>query len=112
MQSRTGLTLVEVVIALLVFAIGGLGLAASSAAVAKQIAHNNLRARAAAIARTRAETASSSPCGSASSGSADLPGIRSVWTIGGEPTMTLEQRIERTDSRGIHADRFLSAVPC
>jgi prepilin-type N-terminal cleavage/methylation domain-containing protein len=112
MTRRRGLTLVEVVIAILVFAIGGLGLAASSAAVAKQISSSTLRARAASIARSRSETAQGSQCGSLASGEARTAGVYSVWNIAGGATVTLEQRLERSDARGIHGDRFLSAVAC
>jgi len=41
--SRRGLTLVEVMIAILVFAIGALGLAATSAAILRQMASNARR---------------------------------------------------------------------
>ena len=112
MQRRSGLTLVEVVIAILVFAVGGLGLAASSAAIAKQISSNTLRARAASIARSRAESASAADCVLLSSGQSTLPAIRSIWTVSGAQAGMLDQRIERTDSRGLHVDNFLSAVPC
>ena len=109
MRSRNGLTLVEVVIAILVFAVGGLGLAASAAAVARQISTSTLRARAVSIARQRGEVAAGSSCGAVVSGTANVPAIRSTWTATGA---TLDQRIERTDSRGIFTDRFLSALPC
>ena len=44
---RRGLTLVEVMIAILVFAIGALGLAATSAAILRQMASSAKRSRAA-----------------------------------------------------------------
>ena len=112
MRIRTGFTLIEVVIAILVFAIGGLGLAASAAAVAKQISANNLRSDAATIARSRAETAQSATCGSMADGEARSSGIHSVWSVGGINVATLDQQLERSDAFGSHRDRFLSAVPC
>jgi hypothetical protein len=39
-------------------------------------------------------------------------GVASVWTVGAGPVFTIDQRLERSDSRGIHRDRFLSAVQC
>jgi prepilin-type N-terminal cleavage/methylation domain-containing protein len=109
MRERNGVTLVEVVLAILIFAIGGLGLTASAATVARQISTSTLRARAVTIARERGETALGSECGAIADGAASLPAIRSTWTASG---VTLDQRIERTDSRGIFHDRFLSALPC
>jgi prepilin-type N-terminal cleavage/methylation domain-containing protein len=48
--SRRGLTLIEVMIAILVFAIGALGLAATSAAIVRQMAASAKRSRAAHLA--------------------------------------------------------------
>lgn len=109
---RTGLTLIEVIVAMLVFAIGGLGLAAGSASVARQISANTLRARAAATARTRAEFVHALPCGVVAGGEASVAGVRSEWQIARPGPLTLDQRVERTDAYGRHSDRFLSAAPC
>ena len=49
-MTRRGLTLVEVMIAILVFAIGALGLAATSAAILRQMASSAQRSRAAHLA--------------------------------------------------------------
>ena len=109
MPDRRGFSLVEVVIAMLVFAVGGLGLAASAAAIAKQIAASGLRADAATIARSRSEAAHGAWCGSFSSGVAVMAGVRSEWSVTGS---TLEQYLDRSDAFGSHADRFISAIPC
>jgi Tfp pilus assembly protein PilV len=97
---------------MLVFSVGGLGLAASAAAIAKQIAAADMRSNAALTARSRAEIASASPCDYLADGEATTAGVRSVWTFGGDHLVTLDQRIERSDAFGIHRDRFLSVVPC
>ena len=109
---RKGLTLIEVILAILIFSVGGLGLAASAASTARQISSNSLRSRAAAIALSRAETAQGSSCAAASSGTVSVPGIRSTWTVNTATVTTLDQRLERSDSRGVHSDRFLSAIRC
>ncbi len=97
---------------MLVFAIGGLGLAAGSAIVARQVGLNTLRSNAVTIARSRAERASAAGCGSVSDGEERSLGIRSVWSVSGGATLTLDQRLERQSAVGMHQDRFLSAVPC
>lgn len=109
MPDRRGFSLVEIVIAMLVFAVGGLGLAASATAIARQIAASGLRADAATIARSRSEAAHGASCGSFSAGEAVTSGVRSVWSI---DESTLDQHLDRADAFGSHADRFISAVPC
>ncbi len=112
MQMRRGLTLIEVVVAILVFAIGGLGLAASAATIVRQMSANTLRANAAFIARSTAETANASRCDDLIGGEVTSKGIHSIWTLNGTMTKTLDQRIERADHSGTHNDNFLTAVSC
>lgn len=111
-ERRTGLTLIEVIVAMLVFAIGGLGLAAGSAIVVKQIGMSTLRSNSLTIARSRAEQAIASGCGSIAGGAERKLGVRSVWTVTGGSAATLEQTLERQSALGMQSDRFISAVPC
>ncbi len=112
MPMRRGLTLIEVVVAILVFAIGGLGLAASAATIARQMSANTLRANAGLIARSTAEIANASRCDDLIGGEARFRGVHSVWSLSGTWTKTLDQRVERTDHRGVQSDNFLTAVSC
>ncbi|HEX2721954.1 MAG TPA: prepilin-type N-terminal cleavage/methylation domain-containing protein [Gemmatimonadaceae bacterium] len=109
---RAGLTLIEVIVAMLLFTIGALGLAAGSAVVVRQIASNTLRSNASSIALSRAEGVSAAGCTGASSGDERRLGVRSVWSSNTGPALTLDQTLERTSVTGIRSDRFLSAVPC
>ena len=110
MERRRAFTLIEVVIAIFVFSIGGLGLAASAATVAKQVSATSLRSDAASIARARAEKASSGFCDLTPDNGA--LGVRSVVSLGGVPVRSLDQRLERSDAFGVHRDRFISATRC
>ncbi|MEO5903602.1 MAG: prepilin-type N-terminal cleavage/methylation domain-containing protein [Gemmatimonadaceae bacterium] len=107
-----GLTLVEVMIAILVFAIGALGLAATSGAVVRQLVSSEQRTRAAQIAATRLEKLNASPCSSSSSLESSW-GITSSWSTSvGISRVALEQALTRRDSKGVHSDTFLAAAPC
>ncbi len=112
MHMRQGVTLIEVVIAILVFSIGGLGLAASAASIVRQLSANSLRVEAGLIARSRAESAHSSGCADLSGGETRSAGIRSVWSVAGSLPATLDLRIERSDHLGLHTDRFLVGIAC
>ena len=107
-QPRAGLTLIEVIVAILLFTIGSLGLAAASATIARQMAANVMRSRSAFAARTRDETAHSA----ASSGSVLRNGLREDWTVQSGPQTALEQIIQRGSATGIIRDHFESAIPC
>lgn len=109
---RAGLTLVEVVIAILVFSAGALGLAASSALVAREMKASVLRSRAASVARNRSEAAHATACASVSAGEDTRDGIRSVWRVAPGSVATLDQDVERASGSVTKSDRFLSALRC
>ncbi|MEO7368799.1 MAG: prepilin-type N-terminal cleavage/methylation domain-containing protein [Gemmatimonadaceae bacterium] len=109
---RNGLTLIEVMVAILVFAVGALGLTATSAAVVRQMVSSEQRTRAAHMASTTKEKLNASPCSSSSS-SESLWGMTSSWTTNANASsVALEQTLQRRDSKGLHVDRFLSSAPC
>jgi prepilin-type N-terminal cleavage/methylation domain-containing protein len=55
MHPKNGFTLIEVVIAIVLFAIGGLALALNSAMIARQLSANNARQRSTLAARSQYE---------------------------------------------------------
>lgn len=111
-NSRRGLTLIEVIVAILLFSVGALGMAAASAAITRQMTLNLLRSRAASIARARDETAHSVDCGAISGGSETLQGIASRWSASQGMVVSIDQEIERRGVAAQQIDHFLSAVPC
>jgi prepilin-type N-terminal cleavage/methylation domain-containing protein len=111
-STRAGLTLVEVIVAMLVFAVGALGLAAGSAAIARQMSITNLRSRSFTIARSRDEKSHSSPCSAPSAGSEYAAGVHSTWQVGQGSAVTLDQQLSRKSVAGAHVDVYLSAAPC
>lgn len=82
-----GYTLVEIIVALLVFTIGALALAASSAIVAGAMANNAARELAARTAVSRIETIASQ-CATATSGHETIRQIESEWVTTTGPTTT------------------------
>jgi prepilin-type N-terminal cleavage/methylation domain-containing protein len=90
MQGRervAGYTLVEIIVALLVFTIGALALAASSGIVAGAMANNAARELAARTAVSRVETIASQ-CAIATSGRETVRQIESEWVTTPGPTTT------------------------
>jgi prepilin-type N-terminal cleavage/methylation domain-containing protein len=111
-QARRGLTLIELLIAMLVFAVGALGLAASSASLAREVAWNADRFRAAALARSRIEAVSASRCESGD-GIDRSATVTDNWvaTVNGA-RVTIDQTLSRTDSRATHIDVIHAGAPC
>jgi len=111
-RTPLGLTLIEVIVAMLLFSVGALGLAASSAAISRQMTMSLLRSRSSVIARTRNEGAQSRSCASTSGGSETVQGVRSTWAVATGNTMSVDQILERNTANGMHIDQFRSAVLC
>jgi prepilin-type N-terminal cleavage/methylation domain-containing protein len=112
MIKRAGLTLIEVIVAMLLFSTGALALAAGTATITRQMTVSLLRSRSAAFARTRSESAHARGCSGIASGSETRDGIRSAWTISGSTAVTLDQLLERRGIGRLETDRFLSTIPC
>jgi prepilin-type N-terminal cleavage/methylation domain-containing protein len=111
-SGRRGYTLVEVVVALLVFTIGALALAASSAVVARTMHINLLRERAGRIAASRIETIRSA-CSTAASGMEGVEGIESQWTVGhGAQTVSILESTRYPSATGPHLETYQALALC
>ena len=78
---RAGFTLVELLVAMMVFAVGMLGLAATAASVTRMMGGARRQTIAATVAQSRLEKIRSSPCASLLSGTDTVRGVVSKWTI-------------------------------
>jgi len=108
-----GLTLIEVLIAMVVFTTGALALAATSAAIVRQMASSSQRAYAASSAGARSELFHAAGCGTSVSGTDQSRGVRSEWSVTRSvASQELDQRITRSTQFGTRGATFLSGVPC
>lgn len=79
-HGRSGFTLVELIVAMLMLTIGLLGLAGVGAVVLKQMRGGTYQTIAASIAQSRFEQFEGDPCSSIASGSATVRGMTETWT--------------------------------
>ncbi len=79
-QRSAGYTLIEVIVALLVFTVGALALAASSGIIAQAMATNALRERAGRVAVSRIAVIKSQ-CRFAGGGSEKVQQMESTWSV-------------------------------
>jgi prepilin-type N-terminal cleavage/methylation domain-containing protein len=110
---QRGYTLVELIVTLLLFAVGGLALAGTSAVLGKSLNSDGVRERAARVAGTQMEMLAAG-CHSASNGSKSYSQIRSEWTVSRPTPNTLEigESVSYADSRGRRSDSYHALVAC
>jgi type II secretory pathway component PulJ len=113
MRRHVGYTLIELVIALLVFTVGGLGLVATSAVIGGELSANARRERAARIAATRLEVLAAE-CRGAIEGSETIGGIRSEWSLSfaDSSRVALLESVSYQTRRGGRTDVYRSIMPC
>jgi type IV pilus assembly protein PilV len=87
-KNRSGFTLIEVMVAIIILSVGVLGLVSTSALVTRMIGRGNMTTKATQLAQVRLETLrqqalSTSPsCSSVASGTADdASGMSEAWTV-------------------------------
>lgn len=80
-HGRTGFTLVELIVAMLMLTIGLLGLAGIGAVVLKQMRGGTYQTIAASIAQSRFEQFEGDVCNSITSGTATVRGMTETWTV-------------------------------
>jgi prepilin-type N-terminal cleavage/methylation domain-containing protein len=110
---EAGYTLIEVVIAILVFGVGVLGLAASSGVVVRARAANSARERAELIATSRIELLRSQ-CGNAGSGEEHSHGISSQWVVSpnGSSALNVVESVTYAASDGSRIDIYRAIIWC
>ena len=112
----TGYTLVELLVATVVLAVGVLGLAATAVAVARLTGAGMRQTVAAAAARSRFELLRSGGCGRVASGSAVTRGVHESWTARSRGVgifeVTDSVRFVANSARGEETQVFRSLVRC
>jgi prepilin-type N-terminal cleavage/methylation domain-containing protein len=110
---NSGYTLIEVVIALVLFTVGGLALAASSAVIAHGMAANATRERAGRIASSALELLESQ-CRTAADGREYVQQIESEWSVArlDSSRVTLVESVRYMSPNGMRVDTYRVTVPC
>ena len=112
-RSAAGYTLIEVVVALLLFTVGGLALVATSAVIGRELSANALREHAGRIAGTRLEILGAA-CHGATGGSETLGRIESSWSVGHPDSdrVSLLESITYPTRRGDRTDTYRATLRC
>jgi Tfp pilus assembly protein PilV len=111
--AHPGYTLIETVIAVLVFSVGGLALTSTAALLGRQLKVDNLRERAGRVAVSRIESLRAS-CAGAGSGSELVDGVRSEWSVttAGASRLALLESVTYAGWKGVRTDTYRALVEC
>jgi prepilin-type N-terminal cleavage/methylation domain-containing protein len=111
--ARRGYTLVETIVGLMVFSVGGLALTSTAALIGRQLKFDDLRERAARVAVSRLEVLRAS-CLQATSGSELVQGVRSTWSVTTDSSgrAGLIVSVTYASSNGARSDAYRSIAQC
>ncbi len=110
---KIGYTLIEIVVALLLFAIGGLALVTTSAVIGRAMNTNAVRERAARMAASRLEILGAA-CHRAASGRETFRQIESDWSVAPLDSVRLSvvESVRYPAPQGRRTDLFRVVLPC
>ena len=108
-----GYTLLELVVALLLFAVGGLALAGTSTVLGRALNVDAVRERAARIAATQIEILAAE-CHAAASGQQDLGQIRSDWSVSRTDStrVDIKETVSYSTAHGRRTDTYRALLGC
>ena len=109
----TGYTLIEIVVALLLFTIGALALVTTSAVVGRAMNANAVRERATRMAASRLEILGAA-CHRAASGRETFQRIESEWSVTPLDSVRLNvvESVSYPAPQGRRTDMFRAVLPC
>ena len=110
---HAGYTLIEIVVALLLFTVGGLALVSTSAVIGRELNANAIRERAGRMAETRVEILGAA-CRVATGGREVLGPIESAWSVEFRDSgqVTVLESIGYPTRRGRRTDSYRVTLPC
>ena len=112
-EARCGYTLVEVIVALLLFSVGGLAMASTSALIGRALNVNAVRERAARVAATQIEILAAG-CRDATSGRRSSPQIESEWSVARPDPHRIDvtESVSYSTTSGPRTDSYHAIVNC
>ena len=112
-RQHAGYTLIEIVVALLLFPVGGLALVSTSAVVGRELNANAVREHAGRMAQTRVEMLGAA-CRVATGGREVLGRIESAWSVEFPDSghVTVLESVAYPTRRGRRTDSYRVTLPC
>lgn len=114
-NSSNGLTLVEVVVALVVFGVGMLGLGAAMLVLMRQARAAQIQSIATDVAASRLERLVFTPCETPTAGSEQSRGVESSWSVHsrlGASAVLVNHAVQFALPEGLRSREYDAAAPC
>lgn len=113
-MNERGFSLAEVMIAMVILCVGVLAIAASSAAITRMSAEGGRSGGSAAVAESRIEALTATPCASMStSGSATTGKFTETWTVTTANLLkTISVSVTYTTGRATRTSTYVAYVSC
>lgn len=113
-RGRSGFTIVELIVAMLMLTIGLLGLAGVGAVVLKQMKGGTYQTIAASIAQSRFEQLEGDPCTSIIGGTATVRGMTEKWNVAalGLRAKTVYDTVTYSSSKGPKKIGIHTVISC
>jgi prepilin-type N-terminal cleavage/methylation domain-containing protein len=110
---RNGYTLIETIVAVLLFSLGGLALASTSAVIGRGLNADAIRERATRVAASRLEIISAQ-CRTAVSGRETIQEIDSEWSVSFSVPSRLRvvESVSFINAKGRRTDFYRAVLPC
>lgn len=115
LRARAGFTIVEMVVAIIVFTIGVMGLAGTAAYVARQMNGGAQQTLAATIAQSRIDSIAGTGCHAVGSGTAVRKGISERWTVerpANFNVLRITEQVTWTSARSTRTQIYTASFPC
>ena len=110
---RTGLTIIELLIAIVILTVGVLALAATAGLVAAQVGDGGRLTGAAHAARSTLDSLRGVPCASLTSGAGARGSIALQWTVARDSlSAEIAVTVGATLRRRTRSDAYRTTVPC
>ena len=113
-MNERGFSLVEVIVAIVILAVGVLGLAASAGAIVRMYAEGGRVSGAAAVAESRFELLRAGTCTTMASGTATTGEFTERWVVSSPTTLLrlVSEQITYSYGRGTRSTTFVTQISC
>lgn len=118
MRARRGVTMIELVVALSIIAIGVFGLAGGATLVTRLMGGGTMQSRAATIANAHFEQLRAKSCASLSSGTDTVRSVITSWTVtavsvsGTARGESISMTVQYPTTKGMRSQVYNTILPC